>query len=98
MYDETTKYGKELNKLCQSFWDEYANSLGMTKDLDGELLKHFCCDGNLLIINPYVHRHKDGQNDTFGQWDNTLSINARLPLTEEMWCCSCFKGILNKLG
>ena len=97
-YDKATKLGKELTKLRQSFWDDYAKSLGMIKDSDEEVLKHFRCDGNSLIINPYVHRHKDGQNDTFGQWDNTLSINARLPITEEMWCCSCFKGILNKLG
>ena len=97
-YDQGTKFGKELNKLRQSFWDEYSNSLGMTKESDHDVLKHFCCDGNSLIINPYVHRHKDSQNDSFGQWDNTLSINARLPVTEEMWCCSCFKGILNKLG
>ncbi len=97
-YDTTTNFGKELKKLRQSFWDEYAKSLGMSQDSDAELLKHFRCNGNSLIINPYVHRHKDGQNDTFGQWDNTLSINARLPITEEMWCCSSFKRILNKLG
>ena len=97
-YDEAKKSVKDLRKLREYFWHEYAKTMGLDIDKDSKLLEHFRCDGNSLIINPYVEKHKDTHNDQSEQWDNTLSINAQLPITPEMWSCSSFSAILNKLG
>ena len=97
-YDSTIKTEKGLSDLRKEFWHGYAKSLGFDVESDASLLEHFRCDGNSLIINPYVNPHKDSNNDTFDAWDNTLSVNGHFPITDEMWDCSTFWQILRKLG
>lgn len=97
-YDERKRLVKDLTSLRESFWHEYAESMGLNLETDLGLLQYFRCDGNSLIINPFVEKHKDSQNDQVDYWDNTLSVNAQLPISSEMWSCPSFGGILQKLG
>ena len=97
-YPSNIKFSKALSDLRSSFAIEYATSLGLTSNATQDIIDHFRCDGNSMVINPYVHRHRDSNNDTVDHWDNTLSINGRFPITKQMWSCPSFKKILNKLG
>ena len=98
VYQDRKKSVKDLRKLREYFWHEYAESMGLDTERDYDLLRYFRCDGNSLIINPYVEKHRDSHNDQIDHWDNTLSVNAQLPISTEMWSCSSFRGILEKLG
>ena len=97
-YDERNKFLKDLRSLRESFWHKYAESMGLNLQSDSDILHYFRCDGNSLIINPCVEKHRDFHNDQIDYWDNTLSVNAQLPISSEMWSCPSFGAILHKLG
>ena len=97
-YDTTKKSHKRLSQLRSVFHSKYAELLGITKAKDPIFFDHFQCDRHSIIVNPFVSRHKDTNNDNFENWDNTLSVNACLPITKDMWDCYNFKKILKKLG
>jgi len=75
---------------------EFAKSMNMVEDDD--LFDWFRAEGFSLVLNELVCWHADSSNDTSPGFDETLSVNTSVPVTQEMLDHPSFKHIMGNLG